>query len=84
MSDVIDEFPTRQGRPPIYPWGIWSDGQVYKLYAGEDFNGQAASFRVLAHRTAKTMGLKVETAIVDDGEAIIIEFKEADGSPLTS
>jgi hypothetical protein len=85
MSEVVETFPAAQGRPPIYPWSEWTvldqideEGRpcsrIYKLYRGEDFKGQARSFRVLAHRTAKNAGLKVSTAIVDGGEAIIIEF----------
>jgi hypothetical protein len=47
-----------------------------RVYADESFRGSAQSFRVSAHRIAKSFGLKVETAIVDDGDAIIIRFYE--------
>lgn len=85
MSEVVDGFPATQGRPPIYPWEIWTSltevdeegnpcSRTIKLWEGEDFNGQVKSFRVLAHRTAKAYGLKVRTAIDDGGESIILEF----------
>lgn len=76
MSEVVKEFEGKRGRPPVYPWEDWMDGEIHKLYKGEDFNGEAKSFRVSAHRTAKSYGLKVHTEIVDDGEAILIEFYE--------
>jgi hypothetical protein len=50
------------------------DGQIHKLVKGEDFNGNAKSFRVGAHRTAAKEGLKVHTEILDDGAAILLEF----------
>lgn len=76
MSEVLDQHEFPIGRPPIYPWEIWLDGQIRKLHAGEDFNGQAQSFRVLAHRAAKNIGMRVSTTIVDDGKAIILEAHE--------
>lgn len=97
MAEYVDEFPTVQGRPPIYPWErwmvpvgeneygfdaskpikLWKDpptGPQERKTGSEYFKGQARSFRVLAHRTAKAYGLKVRTAIDDDGESIILEF----------
>lgn len=74
MSEVVKSFEGRQGRPPIYPWEKWMDGEIHKLFQGSDFNGQVKSFRVGAHRTAKAYGLKVRTQIVDDGDAILLEF----------
>jgi hypothetical protein len=74
MSEVVKSFKGRQGRPPIYPWKDWMDGQIHKLVRREDFNGDAKSFRVGAHRTAAKEGLKVSTEIVDDGDAILLEF----------
>ena len=58
---------------------LWKDpptGPQNRKPSSETFKGQARSFRVLAHRTAKSYGLKVRTAIDpdDDGESIILEF----------
>ena len=74
MSQVVDTFEGRKGRPPIYDWPAWMDGQIHKLVKGRDFNGAAKSFRVGAHRTAKGYGMKVHTEIVDDGNALLLEF----------
>jgi hypothetical protein len=76
MSEIVDSFESRQGRPPIYPWESWMDEEIHKLYRGKDFNGTAKSFQVGTHRTAKAYGLKAHTQIVDDGEAILVEFYE--------
>lgn len=77
MSEVVKSFEGRQGRPPTYPWEEWMDGEIHKLYRDEDFpNAQVTSFRVRAHQVAKDHGLKVRTQIVDDGDAILLEFYE--------
>lgn len=81
----------RQGRPPTYPWDHWiaesldqADGPdchdgVHKLHRERDFpTAQTTSFRVRAHQVAKDYGLRVRTKIVDDGEAILLEFYEPD------
>jgi hypothetical protein len=79
MSEVVPDFEGRQGRPPTYPWDKWMDGEIHKLYQDEDFpNALVTSFRVRAHQVAKGYGLKVKTQIVDDGDAILIEFYSPD------
>ena len=75
MSRVVENFEPRQGRPPTYPWEDWMDGEIHYLSHDEDFpNALITSFRVRAHQVAKDYGLKVKTQIVDDGDAILIEF----------
>lgn len=75
MSEVVDNFPIRQGRPPTYDWPRWIDGEIHKVYQRDDFpNALVTSFRVRAHQVAKSYGLKVRTQIVDDGDAILLEF----------
>lgn len=77
MSEVVDSFESPRGRPPTYPWEDWMDGEIHKLYQAQDFpNAKVTSFRVRAHQVAKSYGLKVKTEIVDNGEAILIEFYE--------
>jgi hypothetical protein len=77
MSNVVEQFEDRQGRPPIYPWPEWMDGRIHKLYQDKDFpNALVSSFRVRAHQVAKSYGLKVKTQIVDNGDAILIEFNQ--------
>ena len=75
MSQVINQFPGQPGRPPIYPWDEWCDGQVRRLFRGEDFNSDPKSFRVLVHRTAKSRGLKARTSIESDGVFVLAFYK---------
>jgi hypothetical protein len=74
MSEIVDSFQGKQGRPPIYPWKEWMSGDIHKLVKDEDFNGNAKSFRVGAHRMAAKEGLKVKTEIDEKGDVIFLEF----------
>ena len=79
MSEVVDSFEGRQGRPPTYDWPKWMDGEIHKLWQETDFpNALVTSFRVRAHQVAKSYGLKVKTQIVEDGDAILIEYYSPD------
>lgn len=81
MSETLTEFPKRhRGRPPLYDWDQITDGQIHVLRKGRDFQTSAVSFRALAHRTASSRGMKVETSIqkatADDNEAVVVRFYE--------
>ena len=70
------------GEEAARPVKLWKDpptGPQKRKATSDLFKGQARSFRVLAHRTAKSYGLKVRTAIDDDGESIVLEFYVPDG-----
>jgi len=78
MSQVIKTFPGVPGRPPVYPWDEWSDGRVWRLTRGEDFNSDPKSFRVLVHRTAKSRGLKARTHIESQDVFVLAFYDPAD------
>lgn len=74
MGQVLKSFPAKKpGRPVTYPWDEWTDGQVRRLFRGEDFQANPKSFRVTIHRTAKNRALKAKTHIESD-DAIIVRF----------
>ncbi len=75
MSKTLSSFPKRhRGRPPLYPWDKWTNGEVYELTQGEDFKTNPASFRALVHRTAKSRGLAAQTTIRKN--QVVIQFGE--------
>lgn len=48
---------TGPGRPPIYPWDEWLDGQAIRhVRRGREFTCEVASFLQLLRRTAKKRG----------------------------
>lgn len=76
---ILQEFPHHLGRPPIYPWDEWTDGQIRELRQGVHFHSQATSFRTLVHRTAKDYGLKAKTSI-----ETYVDPEDSNETPITS
>jgi hypothetical protein len=77
MAGVVSEFPKRYpGRPPIYDWEKYADGQTWVCRRGVDFEISPVSFRALVHRTAKVRGLKAETRIDKNAGTVTFRFYE--------
>ena len=62
------------GRPVKYEWTTWSDGDVWELEKGVDFDSNVKTMRTNACLYAKKNGMKVRTAIVDGGNGIVLQF----------
>lgn len=79
MANVIEEFPRRhRGRPPIYDWDTYSDGQNWVCYQGTDFQTSPTSFRALVHRTANSRGMKAQTIINKEDKSVAFHFYRED------
>lgn len=76
MAERIEEFPAEQ-RPPTrrYPWDDWTDGSVWRLVRGEDYDQETDQFRNRLYPQAHRRGLKVRTAKR-------VERKRGGGEPL--
>lgn len=67
MAEILENYDFRgQGRPNIYPFDEWFDGQVWKVYQGVDFNCTLTSMRVTLRSAAKKRGIKMQTSIRAD------------------
>lgn len=78
MASVVQDFPRRhRGRPPIYDWDKYADGQVWICKQGQDFDTSPVSFRALVHRTANARGMKAETTINKRDQSVTFRFFEA-------
>jgi hypothetical protein len=64
----------RAGRPPIYPWDKWTDGQTWRVTFGEDYFVATQHFRNMLHGRAKTLGLLVETSVMTGESAVTFRF----------
>ena len=74
MAKTLSVFPgNHRGRPPIYDWEKFTNGEVWQLTRGVDFNSDPRSFRTLVHRKKKQWNLGARTRIHDD-ESITIQF----------
>lgn len=72
MAHTLTEFPKHRGRPNIYNWDIWTNGEVWQLERGVDFTCDPRSFRTLVHRTKRARGIQAKTKI--NGDTITIQF----------
>jgi len=68
-----------RGARNIYPWEEWFDGNIWELTHGEDFHGEAKSFRSNLHTAAAKYGGKVRTNVRDNGN-IVFQFYVEDGN----
>lgn len=80
MSEILDSFPDKpytkgRGRPRLYPWDDWTDGQIRELVEGRDFPPEVGvkgiQQRCITH--ARNQGLKVRTQKVNE-TTIDIQF----------
>lgn len=69
--------PRRRGRPPLYPWESWFDGDIHVCYMGRDFQTAPSSFRALVHRAANSRGMKAETKIDPEAGSVSFRFFES-------
>lgn len=75
MAEALKSFDfPKHGRPYKYQWKSWANGQPWKLVLGTDFSVSIETMRTNARSFAVKNGLKVKTAIVDDGNALVIQF----------
>lgn len=73
------KFPTR-GRPHKYTWNAWADGNPWKLVKGSDFEVATKTMQANARVYAKKNNLRASTAIIENGNALIVQFSPMEGS----
>jgi len=59
--------PPRRGRPPIYPWDEWFDGQVHVLQQGVDFTPEPYVMQRAIGVQARRRGLPIATRRIGGG-----------------
>ena len=75
MARVLSKLPQQIGKPYLYPWDEWTDGRVWELTQGEDFQCALPSFRQIVYKTAHVQGLVVQVIRVSD-TSVAIQFSE--------
>src|SRR3954470_2710940 len=81
MAKRLDSFPgdksTEQRR---YPWSDWTDGSVWEIRRGEDYDASTENMRVNLHMRAEAELKKVRTKKVRDhqGEGLVFQFFDPD------
>lgn len=73
MSEILSDFEFRKvGRPSMYPWEHWSDGRIWKVKRGDDFQVKPLTLRESVYQYAKKNQLHPEVQI--DGEYVVFRF----------
>src|SRR3954470_19251585 len=73
MAQRLDQTPPWVHR---YPWDEWTDGSVWEIRRGEDYDVATENMRVNLHMKAEALLRKVRTKKVADknGEALVFQF----------
>lgn len=77
MAEVITEWPSimrNSTRKSRYPWNEWTDGQIRKVVAGEDFESTLKTFVQGLYAYAKRNGYKVEVRQDTANDAAAFRF----------
>jgi hypothetical protein len=78
MGEIIDSVDISKGRPPKYPWELWTDQKARRLHQGKDFDATLESFRTMVHRKARDMGMRAHTKINEADSSIQVQFLPKD------
>src|SRR3954471_24761344 len=81
MGRRLVEFPDGDAPTPRrYPWPDWTDGSVWEIRRGEDYDASTENMRVNLHMKADALAVKVRTKKVrhDEGEGLVFQFFDPD------
>jgi hypothetical protein len=71
VAEKISDFTIQKTRTSRYPWEEWTDGSIWRIKQGEDFDTKVVSMVGTLYSKAKSRGLKVVLAYKDDA----VEFQ---------
>lgn len=67
-----------------YPWSEWTDGSVWEIRRGVDYDVATENMRVNLHMKADGLAIKVRTRKVNDesGEGLVFQFVDPEGEEM--
>ncbi len=76
MANVVDpdeaERRRRGGRPSLYPWGQWTNGDWWEAQKGSDFRCTVSGFTSSVYYHATRHGMTAETIV--RGGTVLFRF----------
>lgn len=73
MAKKLDAFPIKS-REHKYPWHEWTDGGVWEIKKGEDFECEPHGLGL--YQVAKRLGMKVRVHNADENTVVFQFFSE--------
>lgn len=70
MAKTLKKFPQRPHS--IYPWGQWSDGQIWRATRGADFDCAPEVFRATIRAWAYRHDMRATTSV--DGDNVTFQI----------
>jgi hypothetical protein len=75
VAQILQEWPTIQRtRTSKYPWDSWTNGEIWQVRAGEDFQSNVKTFVQGLYAYAKRHGMKVEVRADSDNDFAAFRF----------
>lgn len=73
MAEQFTTWAEAGEEPPVtkYPWHLWTDGNVWLVRQGIDYQCQRDSFITNLHGAARRMGLKVSVRSSRTDDALV-------------
>lgn len=76
MSEILESFEFgRYRRPGRYPWDEWTDGRIWRIHRGIDYDCQTDSMGGNLYRHAERWQLRVVVHLSDD--SIVFRFTQS-------
>jgi hypothetical protein len=77
MARRVERFEkdVQEGTPRRYPWEQWSDGSVWEIRQGEDYDVPTENMRINIHERAKQRVMKVRTEKFKDKQSEGLRFQ---------
>lgn len=72
-EDLEDE--KVNGRPTVHPWDAWTDGNIWKLVEGVDFDIDTESLRAQLYTRATRFGFRVVTRTGSENGKKYVKFQ---------
>ena len=74
MAEVVSDFNFCNKRSIRYPWDLWGDGQVWKVYQGVDFHCSLQAMRRAVWIAANKRGLGSRTSMNKEDNSVTLQF----------
>src|SRR3954454_15552216 len=77
MAKRLSSFPGDESNEQRrYPWSEWTDGAVWEIRRGDDYDVATENMRVNLHMKADALAIKVRTRKINDehGEGLVFQF----------